>query len=208
MPIHAAPSNVSSSTESGTSRPSSSGSTRQCRNARSTQLCALVHGSSGIGHGRCSLCSVTPAWRAAVAKRSEIAAERLLALDRFEERLEVAVPEAARAVTLDHLEEERRPVLRRLREDLQQVAVVVAVGEDPQSLQVVPALVDLADAARCLLVVRVGCREEDHTTALQRLDGPHDVRRLQRDVLRARSVIELEVLVDLALALALGRLVD
>src|SRR5436305_2116125 len=160
MPIHAAPSNVSSSTESGTSRPSSSGSTRQCRNARSTQLCALVHGSSGIGHGRCSLCSVTPAWRAAVAKRSEIAAERLLALDRFEERLEVAVAEAARAVPLDHLEEERRPVLCRLREDLQEVTVVVAVGQDLVAAQVVVRLGDLADAIADVVVVRVWRREE------------------------------------------------
>ena len=43
----------------------------------------------------------------------EVAAERLLALDRLEQRLEVAVAEAARAVPLDHLEEERRAVLRR-----------------------------------------------------------------------------------------------
>src|SRR5579859_7223377 len=61
--------------------------------------------------------------------RLEIAAERLLALDRLEQRLEVAVAEARRAVALDHLEEDRGPVLGRLREDLQQVAVVVAVGE-------------------------------------------------------------------------------
>ena len=67
----------------------------------------------------------------------EVAAERLLALDRLEERLEVAVAEAARAVALDHLEEQRRPVLRGLREDLQQVAVVVAVGEDLVPAQVV-----------------------------------------------------------------------
>ena len=43
----------------------------------------------------------------------EVAAERLLALDRLEQRLEVALAEAAGAVALDHLEEERRPVLRR-----------------------------------------------------------------------------------------------
>src|SRR4051812_17032846 len=77
----------------------------------------------------------------------EVAAERLLALDRLEQRLEVAVAEAARAVALDHLEEERRPVLRRLREDLEEVTLVVAIGEDPQPPQVGPVLVDLADAA-------------------------------------------------------------
>ena len=62
--------------------------------------------------------------------------------------LKLPSPNAVRAVALDHLEEERRPVLRRLREDLQQVAVVVAVGEDPEPPQVVVVLVDLADAAR------------------------------------------------------------
>ena len=54
-----------------------------------------------------------------------VAAQCLFALDRLEERLEVAVAEAASAVALDHLEEQGRPVLRRLREDLEQVAVVV-----------------------------------------------------------------------------------
>src|SRR5207247_1812224 len=73
----------------------------------------------------------------------QIAAERLLALDRLEQRLEVALAEGRRAVALDHFEEERRPVLRGLREDLQQVAVVVAVGEDLQSPQVGIVLVDL-----------------------------------------------------------------
>src|SRR6185312_7922357 len=71
------------------------------------------------------LCGVTR--EAYSADRLEIAAERLFALDRLEQRLEVAVAEAARAVPLNHFEEHRRPVLRGLREDLEQVAVVVAV---------------------------------------------------------------------------------
>src|SRR5207245_6387134 len=54
--------------------------------------------------------------------RLQIAAERLFALDRLEQRFEVAVAEAARAVALDHLEEERRSVLSRVREDLEQIA--------------------------------------------------------------------------------------
>jgi hypothetical protein len=39
-------------------------------------------------------------------------------------------------------------------------------------------------------------------------DGADDVARGQRDVLRARALVELEVLVDLRLALARGGLVD
>src|SRR5207244_6962714 len=86
--------------------------------------------------------------------RLQIPAQGLLALDRLEQRLEVALAEAARAVPLDHLEEEGRAVLRGLREDLQQVALVVAVGEDAQSLQVAVVLFDLADAALDVFVVR------------------------------------------------------
>jgi hypothetical protein len=48
----------------------------------------------------------------------EVAAERLLALDRLEQRFEVALAEGRRAVALDHLEENGRAVLRGLREDL------------------------------------------------------------------------------------------
>src|SRR5688572_8865493 len=64
------------------------------------------------------------------AGRSEVPALVLLALDGLEERLEVALAEAERAVTLDDLEEDRRAVAERLGEDLQEVAVLVAVDED------------------------------------------------------------------------------
>src|SRR3990172_6624591 len=88
----------------------------------------------------------------------KVAAESLLPLDRLEEGLEVALAEAAGPVALDHLKEECRPILRVLREDLQQVAVVVAVGEDLQPPDVLPVLVDLADTVGDVLVVRVGDR--------------------------------------------------
>ena len=48
----------------------------------------------------------------------QIAAARLLAFDGFEQRLEVTLAEPLRAVPLDQLEEDRRPVLHRLGEDL------------------------------------------------------------------------------------------
>src|SRR5216117_246665 len=130
---------------------------------------------------------------------SEIAPEGLLALDRLEEGLEVPLAETARAVTLDYLEEERGPILRRLGEDLEEVAVLVAVGEDPQPAQVVPVLADLANAIGDVLVVGVGRREEDDSLVLQRLDGADDVLRLQRNVLDAGPAEVLEVFLDLAL---------
>src|SRR5919107_4414995 len=90
----------------------------------------------------------------------QVAAALLLALDRLEQRLEVAVAEAARAVALDDLEEDRRAVADRLGEDLQQVALVVAVDEDALLAQVGELVDDLGHPRRDLLVVGVGDRQE------------------------------------------------
>jgi hypothetical protein len=149
---------------------------------RGTQPCGLPRGNLGGPKGH-----------------SEIAAEGLLALDRLEKGLEVPLAETTRAVALDHLEEEGGPVLCGLAEDLEEVAVLVAVGEDPQPSQVRPVFADLADAVGDVLVVRVGRREEDDSLVLQRLDGANDVLRLQRNVLDAGPAEVLEVLLDLAL---------
>src|SRR5258708_569317 len=61
---------------------------------------------------------------------SDVGAARLVAFDGFEQRLEVAFAEAGGAATFDDLEENGRAVGDRLGEDLQQVAAVVAVGEN------------------------------------------------------------------------------
>src|SRR5260370_41483124 len=66
---------------------------------------------------------------------SEVAAARLLPLDGLEQRLEVALAEPLGPVPLDQLEEHRGPVLNRLGEDLQQVAVLVPVGQDAELSQ-------------------------------------------------------------------------
>src|SRR4029079_1096151 len=76
---------------------------------------------------------------------SEVAAGVLLALDGLEQRLEVALAEAERAVPLDHIEEDRGAVAQRLGEDLQQVAVLVAVHEDLAPLEVLDRRPDVAD---------------------------------------------------------------
>src|SRR5262249_14562209 len=142
------------------------------------------------------------------AEALEIAAQSLLALDRLEQRLEVALAEGARTVPLDHLEEERRPVLRRLREDLEEVPVLVAVDEDAQPTQVGPRLLDVADTVERVLVVRLRRGQEADAARLHLLDRPDDVVGLDRDVLDPRAAVVLEVLGDLALAAPLGRLVD
>src|SRR6478735_9169580 len=90
--------------------------------------------------------------------RSEVAAGVLLALDRLEQRLEVALAETERPVPLDDLEEDRRPVAERLGEDLQQVPVLVAVDEDAALLELIDRHADLADACAQLRVLVVGVR--------------------------------------------------
>src|SRR5919106_6360321 len=84
----------------------------------------------------------------------------LFAFDFLEQGLEVTFAEAARAVALDDLEEDRGPVADRLREDLEQVALVVAVDQDAEPAQVVDPLVDLADPLGHVVVVLLGDGEE------------------------------------------------
>ena len=68
--------------------------------------------------------------------------------------------------------------------------------------------VDLGDARGDVVVVGVGDRQELDAAAAHLGHGAHDVARGHRDVLRAGALVELEVLVDLRLAAALGRLVE
>src|SRR5579862_7255575 len=128
-PSQALPSCSSISSCPGTYARSSCAGTRQCAKSRSSHVCPIVQPRGAIGQGRCSVCSSDRACRAAASRAGtlQVAAERLFALDRLEEGFEVAVPETARAVALDHLEEDRRTILGGLREDLQEVAVLVAV---------------------------------------------------------------------------------
>src|SRR6266699_2458916 len=89
-------------------------------------------------------------------RRSEVAAAGLLALDGLEQGLEVALAEPLRAVPLDQLEEHRRPVLHGPGEDLEQVAVLVAVGEYAQVAKDVDGHPGVADplAKRVVVAVR------------------------------------------------------
>src|SRR5207344_2203130 len=95
--------------------------------------------------------------------RSEVPTALLLALDGLEERLEVALAEPLRAVAFDQLEEHRRPVLHRLGEDLQQIAVLVPVGEDAQLPQRADRYAGLAGPALQRVVVGAGGVEELHS---------------------------------------------
>ena len=90
----------------------------------------------------------------------QVAAERLLTLQGHEQRLEIAFAEPAGAVPLDQLEEDCRPILGHPGEDLQQMALVVPVGEHAELGQAVEVEVDVAEAAGQLVVVGVGNSQE------------------------------------------------
>src|SRR5581483_9014615 len=104
IPSQALPSCRSTSSSSGRCRRTSSGGTRQCAKRRSCHVCPIVQRRSGGGQGRCSTWASERACRTAAPMPSmlflEVPPQRLLALDRLEQRLEVPLAEARRAVAL------------------------------------------------------------------------------------------------------------
>src|SRR6266508_6736195 len=83
----------------------------------------------------------------------KVATLLLLALDRLEQRLEVAFAEAAAALALDDLDEQRRPILERLAEDLEQVAFLIAIHQHAALGQLAHILGDLPNPIGQLFVV-------------------------------------------------------
>src|SRR5262245_2762766 len=157
---------------------------RAPRGSRPTRRTATRRTRSARSPARARRCRPRPP-RAAAAGRSspwpwasQVPAQLLLALDRLEQGLEVALAEAAGAVALDDLEEHRRTVADRLREDLQHVALVVAVDEDAEAPQVLELLLDLADPLRHVLVVRVRHVEELDPALAHLCERAHRVARL------------------------------
>ena len=139
---------------------------------------------------------------ASVVLRLQVSAEFLLFLDRFEQRLEVPLAEALRAFTLNDLIEQRRAILDGLREDLKQIAVRVSIDQDPELLERVERLVDLADALLQLLVVRGRSLQELDPAIAESCHRFDDVVGRQREVLSPRPSIEVQVFLDLRLLLA------
>src|SRR6202040_3339820 len=102
---------------------------------------------------------------------------------------EVAFTEAAGAVALDDLEEDRRPVAERGSEDLEQVALVVAVGENPEPAELGERLIELPQALRHLVAVALGGAQEPDPACPQSVHRTYDVAGRQRDVLGAGAVV-------------------
>src|SRR6478609_10799417 len=135
------------------------------------------------------------------------AAAHLVALDRLEQRLEVAFAEAFAVVAhpLDELEE-HRTAKGRLREDLQQQARRSAFGgsveQDASRLQFGDRLA-MAGQPRLkhLVVDVVGRGHQRHAGQPELVDGVEQVVAQERDVLDALAVELHQVLLDLAGAL-------
>src|SRR5258708_10754235 len=138
----------------------------------------------------------------------EVSSQRLLSLDRFKERLEIPLSETLRAFALNDLVKERRPILHRFAEDLEEVSVRIAVHEDAELRQLLDRLVDRADAALELLVIARRHRQEFDATILQIGDGLENVVGRQGQVLHTRPSMALQVFVDLRLLFPFCRLVD
>src|SRR5690606_15690048 len=144
-----------------------------------------------------TLCSVP-----STASLSQIAAQFLLPLDRLEQRAEVALAEALGTLTLDDLVENSGAVLHRLREDLQQVTVGIAINQDAELRQLLNRLIDLPYPFLQLLIVRSGGAQELNATIAQSSHGSDDVVRGERHVLHAGAAVEVQVLINLRLLLA------
>ena len=86
---------------------------------------------------------------------------------------------------LDDLEEERRPVLDGPGEDLEEVALLVAVGLDPELLEGLDRDADVADSIGQGRVVLVRKAEELDAVLPQPANRSDDVLRPERDVLGA-----------------------
>jgi hypothetical protein len=107
-----------------------------------------------VTHGQCTR---LPRWR---AFRSDHAAAHLIELDRFEQRLEIALAEALVALALDDLEEYRPENIGR--EDLQQNAILRrAIDQNAPTLKLGQVLLVARDAARNAVLVGVGRILED-----------------------------------------------
>ena len=135
---------------------------------------------------------------------SEVPASGLLALDGLEQCLEVALAEAEGSVPFDEFEEDGGPVAQRFGEDLQQVAVLVPVDQDAPLLQFLNRHPDVPDPfpQRGIVVVGVRCVQELDPLRAESVDSAEDVVGGERQMLAAGLGMELQVLVDLRLALA------
>src|SRR6266513_2119807 len=83
----------------------------------------------------------------------QIASPVLLFLERLEEGFEITLTETLGAFALNDFEEQRRSILNRLGEYLQQISFIVAIDQNAESLQRLEIFVDVADTSGQLIVI-------------------------------------------------------
>ena len=76
--------------------------------------------------------------------------------DGLKQCFEISFSEAPTTFPLDEFKENRRPVLHWLGKELQQVTVLIPVGQDTQLGDGLDSLVDFSDAPGKILVIRFG----------------------------------------------------
>ena len=93
---------------------------------------------------------------------------------------------------LDELEEQRAAVGDRRGEQLEEVAVIVGVGEDVERFQHVPVTSRGPEPVAGLLVIARRAGEEPHAAAAHRVDGRAHVIAGDRHVLHAGALVGVE----------------
>ena len=78
-----------------------------------------------------------------MSRTSQISSRGLIQLNTLEQSFEVAGPETLMVISLDDLEEDSWPILHRLREDLQEIAIVIIINQNLQFLQFCQILFNL-----------------------------------------------------------------
>src|ERR1700732_5064902 len=85
----------------------------------------------------------------------QIPSSRLLHFNRFKQRFEIPFAKSAAALALDHFEEHGRPIFHRLRENLQEVAFLVAVHKYTERAQLCQRFLHRPDPRRQQIIIRV-----------------------------------------------------
>src|SRR6202521_5419598 len=135
----------------------------------------------------------------------QIPSSRLLHFDRFKQRFEIPFSKSAAALALDDFEEHGRPIFHRLRENLQEVAFLVAVHKYTERAQLCQRFLHWPNPRRQRLIIGVGNAKKIEPIALQFAYRVDNIFALHRDVLRACASVSLDVFLNLVLVARWGR---
>jgi hypothetical protein len=83
----------------------------------------------------------------------KIAPQFLFTLNGFEKRLKIPLSETLRALALDDLKEECRPVFYGLAEQLQEISLIIAIYQNAEFLKGGDILVDWPDTIEQIVVI-------------------------------------------------------